>query len=169
MSTVFIIMGVSGSGKSTVGSRLAAELGAPFYDGDDFHPPQNVAKMAQGLPLNDADRSPWLARLRDLIAQHLARGESAVVACSALKASYREQLGQGTPGVRLVYLHGSPELLRARMAARQGHFMKAQMLESQFATLEPPSAQEALILSAEKGVADLVEQIRSATPPSVSW
>jgi len=169
MSTVFIIMGVSGSGKSTVGSRLAAELGAPFYDGDDFHPPQNVAKMAQGLPLNDADRSPWLARLRDLIAQHLARGESAVVACSALKASYREQLGQGTPGVRLVYLHGSPELLRARMAARQGHFMKAQMLESQFATLELPSAQEALILSAEKGVADLVEQIRSATPPSVSW
>lgn len=169
MSTVFIIMGVSGSGKSTVGSRLAAELGAPFYDGDDFHPPQNVAKMAQGLPLNDDDRAPWLARLRDLIAQHLARGEAAVVACSALKASYREQLGQGTPGVRLVYLHGSPELLRARMAARQGHFMKAQMLESQFATLEPPSAQEALILSAEEGVADLVEQIRSATPPSVSW
>lgn len=159
MTTVFVIMGVSGSGKTTVGLALAQKLGVPFYDGDNFHPPENVAKMASGIPLDDDDRYPWLVRLHDLIADHLARGETAVVACSALKKNYRDQLRQGNEGVYLVYLQGSLNLIRERMQARQAHFMKAEMLHSQFEALEPPSAHNTLIVSVEQGVDSIVNYI----------
>lgn len=159
MSRVFVIIGVSGSGKTTVGLALAQKLKAPFFDGDDFHPPENVAKMASGVPLDDDDRYPWLARLHDLIADHLARGETAVIACSALKKKYRDQLRQGNEGVSIVYLKGSLNLIWERMAARQGHFMKADMLQSQFEALEPPSPHNTLIISVEQNVDNIVDHI----------
>ncbi len=159
MSRVYVIMGVAGSGKTTVGSALAGKLGAPFYDGDAFHPPENVAKMRQGIPLEDEDRVPWLARLRDLIGEHLARGETAVIACSALKKQYRNRLRQGNEGLCLIYLQGSPALIEERLKARQAHFMKADMLQSQMAILEPPSPHEALVVNIEQSVADIVNEI----------
>jgi gluconokinase len=163
MTTVFVIMGVSGCGKTTVGLALAQKLGAPFFDGDDFHPPQNVAKMSQGIPLDDDDRYPWLARLHDLIADHLARGESAVIACSALKKKYRDQLRQGNEGIRIVYLQGSFNLIWERMAARPAHYMKAEMLHSQFEALEPPSPHNTLIISVERSVDRIVDYIMQNT------
>ncbi|GHF18852.1 gluconokinase [Pseudolysinimonas yzui] len=129
-------MGVSGTGKSTIGRGLAETLGLPFVEGDDLHPPANVAKMAAGIPLTDADRAPWL----DRIAAELDR--PVVITCSALKRSYRDRLRAAAPDLVLVYLHGSPELLAARMAQRDGHFMPPSLLESQLATLEEPSADE---------------------------
>jgi gluconokinase len=162
MNRVFVIMGVSGSGKTTVGLALAQKLGAPFYDGDNFHPPQNIAKMAAGIPLDDEDRFVWLVRLHDLIADHLARGETAVVACSALKEKYREQLRQGNDGLCIVYLEGSFDLIRERMEARHSHYMKANMLQSQFETLEPPSPHDTLILSADDTVDNIVNSIVSS-------
>lgn len=137
MQTPVVVMGVSGSGKSTVGSLLAAELKLSFVDGDDLHPPENKKKMAAGIALNDADRAPWL----DAIAAVLARG-SVVVACSALKRCYRDRLRAGAPGLRLVYLKGTAELLAARMSARQHEFMPTRLLDSQLATLEEPEADE---------------------------
>lgn len=136
---IVIVMGVSGSGKTTVGRRLAESLGWPFHEGDDLHPPANVEKMAAGLPLTDDDRLPWLRELRRLIESHLAAGESAVIACSALKESYREILAGDAEGVCFVHLTGSRELLRRRLEQRQGHFMKPAMLDSQLAALEPPA------------------------------
>lgn len=129
-------MGVSGTGKSTVGRGLAETLGLPFVEGDDLHPPANVAKMAAGIPLTDADRAPWL----DRIAAEL--GRPLIITCSALKRSYRDRLRAAAPDLVLVYLHGSPELLASRMAQRDGHFMPQSLLESQLATLEEPSADE---------------------------
>ncbi len=129
MSTAYIIMGVSGCGKSTVGEALAAELNCPYYDGDDFHSTENVVKMAGGVPLNDDDRRPWLAILRDLIADHLARNQSAVLACSALKKTYREQLHDGNAGARFVYLKGDFETILQRMQVRSGHYMQSNMLQ----------------------------------------
>jgi len=155
-------MGVSGSGKTTVGLALAQKLGAPFYDGDNFHPPQNIAKMAAGIPLDDEDRFVWLVRLHDLIADHLAQGETAVVACSALKKKYREQLRQGNDGLHIVYLEGSFDLIRERMEARHPHYMKANMLQSQFETLEPPSPHDTLILIADDAVDNIVNRIVSS-------
>ena len=119
MRRVFVILGVSGSGKTTVGLALAERLNVPFYDGDDFHPPENVVKMCNGIPLDDQDRAPWLARVHDLIADHLARGETAVIACSALKKKYRDRLRAGNDGVYIVYLKGSLNLIWERMEARQ--------------------------------------------------
>lgn len=159
MSRVFVIMGVSGSGKSTVGLALAQRLEAPFYDGDDFHPPENIAKMSNGIPLNDDDRYPWLARLHALIAKHLAQSETAVIACSALKKKYRDQLRHGNDGVCIIYLEGSFNLIWERMRARQVHFMQASMLQSQFDTLEPPSPQNTLIVSVEHGIDHIVDHI----------
>lgn len=132
-----ILMGVAGSGKTTIGRRLAAELGWKFYDADDFHPPANVAKMARGMPLDDADRRPWLDALRVVVRRSLERGERGVLACSALKAGYRTCL-MLDERVKLVYLKGSFDLIRERLANRRGHFMSAAMLESQFAALEEP-------------------------------
>jgi gluconokinase len=140
----FIVMGVSGSGKSTVGKALAEKLGWDFFDADDFHPQANIAKMAAGIPLDDSDRAPWLAALSDQLFATLKAGRHPVLACSALKEIYRKQLLDGKDGVEIIYLRGSYDLLLERMSTREGHFMKPEMLKSQFATLEEP--QNALVL-----------------------
>ena len=136
---VVVVMGVSGSGKTTLGEALAARLGCEFIDADDHHPAQNVAKMAAGVPLEDADRWPWLEALNRLLRGKCARGESAVLACSALKQAYRDRLGAGIDDWRLVYLKGSIEQIRARLVERRHRYMPASLLESQFAALEPPA------------------------------
>ncbi|MBE2200776.1 MAG: gluconokinase [Anaerolinea sp.] len=151
-------MGVSGCGKSTVGQALAARLGCPFYDGDDFHPPENVAKMASGVPLDDDDRAPWLARLAALLAEHGERGETAVLACSALKKAYRDQLRSGEQ-VQFIYLAGSFDLIWQRMSVRADHYMQPAMLQSQFATLEPPAPTEAVVVSVDQDIESIVAQI----------
>lgn len=132
-------MGVSGSGKSTVGEKLAEELGWIFFDADDYHPPQNVSKMSAGNPLNDDDRAPWLAILHDLIDVHIRASRPMVLACSALKQIYRDQLLEGNPTTEIVYLKGDFELIWKRMQARKNHYMLPEMLHSQFATLEEPA------------------------------
>jgi gluconokinase len=155
---VVIVMGVAGSGKSTVGVALAAALGWRFVDADDHHAPESVAKMARGEPLTDADRWPWLDRLRAMIVAALAADESLVVACSALKAAYRARLvGGDAQRVRFVHLTGTPEVLRARLEGRAGHFMKPGMLASQLAALEPPD--DALTLDIARPVEALVAEI----------
>lgn len=143
MTRRVLVMGVSGAGKSTVGTLLARRLGVDFADADDFHPAANVAKMRAGSPLTDEDRWPWL----DAIGAWLDGREAAggVVTCSALKRLYRDRLLATRPGVRLLYLHGDPALIMARQAARQGHFMPASLMASQFATLEPPAPEEKAI------------------------
>jgi len=145
--TGFVIMGVSGSGKTTVGKALAEKLGWDFFDADDFHPPENIAKMAAGIPLNDSDRTPWLGALSDLLFTTLKAGRHPVLACSALKESYREQLLEGKDGVEVIYLKGSYDILWARMSVRQSHFMKPEMLKSQFDILEEPENALALDVS----------------------
>ena len=137
-----VVMGVSGCGKSTVGRALAARLGVPFIEGDEWHPPRNVALMAAGTPLTDDDRRDWLHALAGQLAQAAAQGQGLVLSCSALKRSYRDQLRAGAPGLRFVHLHGSPDLLAARMATRPGHYMPPSLLPSQLETLEPPTADE---------------------------
>jgi gluconokinase len=135
---IIILMGVSGSGKTTIGARLARVLGWPFYDGDRFHPPANIAKMQQGMPLTDEDRWPWLQALRAHIEICIQQGVSAVLACSALKQAYREYLVMDEAEVKLVYLKGDYDLIYERLAHRQGHFMSPGLLASQFAALEEP-------------------------------
>ena len=134
---VVLVMGVAGSGKTTVGRRLADALGWEFYDADDFHPRANVEKMARGVPLDDEDRGPWLEALREVVRAALERGGGAVLACSALKECYRERL-LVDERVKLVYLKGDRGLLRRRLSARRGHFMRPEMLDSQLAALEEP-------------------------------
>ena len=134
---IVILMGVSGVGKTTIGRLLADRLSCPFLDADDFHPPQNVAKMRRGVPLDDTDREPWLEGLRAEITRRLDRGESAVLACSALKQSYRDRL-QVRDAVRVVYLRGDAALIRDRLLARRGHYFDPGLLASQFAALEEP-------------------------------
>jgi gluconokinase len=158
MTTLYVIMGVSGCGKTTVGQALAGQLNCPFYDGDDFHPPENVAKMSRGIPLNDDDRAPWLARLAALIERHLVEGETAVLACSALKKQYRDQL-RVSDRVRFIYLEGSFDLIWERMQARPNHYMKADMLHSQFEALEPLAAAEAVTIPIAQNVDTIVTQI----------
>lgn len=133
---IIVLTGVSGSGKTTVGKLLAHNLGWPFLDGDDLHPPNNVKKMTRGVPLGDEDRLPWLDALRERMAAMVERGESAVVACSALKKAYRDRLRGNLPQIRLVYLRGSYDLIEQRMRERRGHFFKADLLKSQFEILE---------------------------------
>jgi gluconokinase len=135
---VIVVMGVSGSGKTTVGQLLAAALGAEFAEGDAYHPPENIEKMRRGIPLEDADRWPWLQTLAAQIDRWLAAGTPVVLACSALKQRYRDILAKGRPGVRFVHLEGDKALIRRRLDARQGHYMPAILLDSQFAALEPP-------------------------------
>lgn len=157
-STIFIVvMGVSGSGKSTVGKSLAETLGWPFYDADAFHPEANVEKMSRGIPLTDADRLPWLERLHQLIGESLAKQQSAVLAASSLKESYRKLMQGQHEHVQFVYLKGSYDFILQRMQARQHHFMKPEMLKSQFATLEEP--QSALTVSIEADVPAIVQEI----------
>lgn len=153
----YIVMGVSGCGKSSVGRALAASLGWDFYDADDFHPPENIAKMAGGTPLNDEDRAPWLARLHALIESCLLEHRPGVLACSALKERYRQVLLAGNPGVQLVYLKGSYDLIWARMLQRPGHYMKPHMLQSQFEALEEP--QNARVVDVALAVDEIVKQI----------
>eukprot|EP01037_Dinobryon_pediforme_P001514 gene1514-1537_t len=141
-AAVVLVMGVSGSGKTTIGALLAGTLGWDFADGDDLHPPANVAKMRSGTPLTDEDRWPWLDAIAAWIDAHRQNGTPGVITCSALKRVYRDRLLAGRDDVRLVYLHGSFEVVAGRQAARQGHFMPASLIQSQFATLEEPGPDE---------------------------
>lgn len=134
---VIILMGVTGSGKTTIGRLLSKELGWKYYDADDFHPRANVEKMSSGIPLNDDDRRPWLEALSDLIRHCLERGENAVLACSALKESYRKFLLVDEK-VKLIYLKGDRDLIQKRLNARRGHYMNPALLDSQFEALEEP-------------------------------
>ncbi len=155
-------MGVSGSGKSTVGKALAEALGCPFMDGDDLHPAANIAKMTAGQPLTDEDRAPWLAAVAGWIDAQLAAGEGGVVACSALKAVYRRVLVQGRAQVRLVFLDGSKALIAERLAHRAGHFMPPGLLDSQFETLERPGpSEDAIVIPIELPIAEQVQQVAS--------
>jgi ACS family D-galactonate transporter-like MFS transporter len=158
-SIVIVLMGVAGSGKTTVGRRLAEELGWSFQDADEFHPPENIAKMAAGVPLDDGDRAPWLAAIRAGIDGALARDEGAVFTCSALREAYRRIIVADPGRVRLVHLRGSPELIRERMRQRQGHFMKEAMIQSQFAVLEPPG--DAIPVDVAGAPEQIVRQIRA--------
>lgn len=135
---LILLMGVAGSGKSTVGRQLAADLGWTYHEADDFHSAANKDKMSRGLPLDDADRAPWLAAIRAAMEASLAAGQPAVFTCSALKAQYRHVLLDGLDGVTLVHLTGDRALLLSRLQGRSGHYMKPAMLDSQLATLEPP-------------------------------
>lgn len=135
MASPIVAMGVSGSGKSTVGAALAQRLRVPFADADDFHPPANIAKMTAGEPLNDDDRYPWLESIGEWLAQRCESG--GVMSCSALKRKYRDQLRRHCPDVEFLHLHGTPEVIAKRQASRPGHFMPASLLASQFETLEP--------------------------------
>ena len=151
-------MGVSGSGKTTVGKLLAEQLGWEFADGDDYHPATNVEKMRNGIPLTDADRAPWLSTLRGLIAEWIAAKHNAVLACSALKRSYRAELQVG-PEVQVVYLRGTPRLLQQRLHARSGHFMTEGMLASQLATLEEP--EKATVVDIGGSPEEIVNEIKA--------
>ena len=135
---IVVAMGVSGVGKTTLGNLLAQRLGCEFLDGDDWHPPANVAKMAAGTALSDEDRWPWLERLNAMLREHEARGQSVILACSALKQAYRERLLQGLVRCELVFLHGECELIQGRLEARKHRYMPASLLRSQIEALEPP-------------------------------
>ncbi|MGJ4892441.1 gluconokinase [Bradyrhizobium sp. HKCCYLRH3099] len=155
-----IVMGVSSSGKSTVGAALGERLGWRFEDGDSFHPPANVAKMSAGHPLTDEDRWPWLRAIAEEIARCRAHGEHIILACSALKRAYRDILVGSRDDVRLVYLSGSRELIADRMEHRENHFMPPGLLASQFATLEPPTADERPItVSVHAPIAAIVDEV----------
>lgn len=136
------MMGVSGSGKTTTGQALADRMGWPFVEGDSFHPPENVRKMSEGIPLDDQDRAPWLQALANEIAGAEARGESSVLSCSALKRSYRDILRSGAPRVCFLHVHGTRALLEDRLNHRAGHFFPPKLLESQLGTLEPLAPDE---------------------------
>jgi gluconokinase len=157
-------MGVSGSGKSTIADELAERIGWRYEDGDRFHPASNVAKMKAGHPLTDEDRWPWLQAIANEIDRVCNTGEHAVIACSALKRAYRDILVHGRSDVRIIYLKGSQQLIAGRLAQRKGHFMPAGLLDSQFATLEPPADSEnpvtvSIDASVESIVDDIVHQL----------
>ena len=160
-----VVMGVSGSGKSTIADHLAGRLGWRYEDGDVFHPASNVAKMSAGQPLTDEDRWPWLQAIADEIDRVCAASERAVIACSALKRTYRDILVHGRNDVRIVFLNGTQDLIASRLAARKGHFMPAGLLASQFKTLEPPQPGERPIAvsidaSVETIVDDIIRQLK---------
>ncbi|MDQ3003398.1 MAG: gluconokinase [Fibrobacterota bacterium] len=154
---VLLLMGVSGSGKTTVGKMLAERLGWPFYDGDDFHPKSNVDKMSQGLALNDRDRGPWLLALHDLLIGITARKGCAVLAASVLKQDYRDRVAKGIGGIKLVYLKGEYPILQERLKRRQGHPFKAALLGSQFEILEEPA--DALLVRVDTPAESMVDCI----------
>ena len=168
-----IVMGVSGSGKSTIAEKLAQHLSWRYEDGDKFHPASNVAKMSAGHPLTDEDRWPWLQAIADEIDRACKAGEHVIIACSALKHSYRDVLVHGRDDVRIVYLRGTQELIAGRLAQRRGHFMPPGLLASQFKTLEPPDPDEhPLTVSIDASVEHIVDDITgrlrlspSSTPP----
>ncbi len=156
---IIVLMGVTGSGKSTVGELLSADLGWDYYDADDFHPPANVDKMAQGIPLEDEDRWPWLEGLAAEIDRWLAADRGAILACSALKESYRQILVGGRPQVRIVHLKGPKDLIATRLAERVDHYMPAALLDSQFHALEEPTA--ALTVGITAAPTEIAAEIRA--------
>lgn len=158
--TLVLITGVAGSGKSTIGRRLATEIGWDYFEADDFHPAANVAKMSRGEPLNDSDRAPWLASIRARMDECAARGMPAVFSCSALKAAYRQALVSGQADVLIVFLKADPEIVTRRIASRSGHFMKADLVRSQFESLEPPD--KALVIDARMAPDEIVQRIRAS-------
>ena len=156
-AALVVVMGVSGSGKSTVGAALAQRLRVPFADADDFHPPANIAKMATGQALDDGDRFPWLEAIGEWLAEHTETG--GVMSCSALKRRYRDQLRRHASGLVVVHLDGTPEVIARRQSSRPGHFMPASLLASQFATLEPLAPDEdAVVIDVDQVVDAIVEQ-----------
>lgn len=154
---IVVLMGVSGSGKTSVGQALASRTGWPVQDADDFHSAASIEKMRNGIALEDADRWPWLDRMNAMLAEKNARGESVLLACSALKQKYRDRLAQGGVPIRWVYLKGSFDLIRQRLEARKNHYMKAGLLESQFATLEEPT--DAIVADIDAEPAAIAEAI----------
>lgn len=175
---IYILMGVSGSGKSTFGEFLSEKLGWPFYEGDNFHPLENVEKMSRGEPLTDQDRFPWLLKLHEVIESERSSGSDALVACSALKRLYRQILLHGSkalcslvnpdhhtlpsniPDVFFLFMHGDYNLIYQRMVARRGHYMKENLLRSQFEDLEPPSDDEnMLLLDIRMSITDMAAQV----------
>lgn len=168
MTRALIIMGVAGSGKTTVGRLLARRLGWEFEDADSFHPPANIAKMEQAIPLNDDDREPWLGALRALIQGRLDQNRSLVLACSALKEKYRRKIAGDDERVRFVYLKGTYALIAKRLQSRDGHYMPASLLDSQFADLEEPD--DAIVVHVGEAPDELVRrietQLRDSLPPT---
>lgn len=160
---IVVVAGVSGCGKTTVGALLAKDCGWEFHDADDFHSAASVAKMKRGAPLTDDDRWPWLDRLNSLLQDSERQGKSLVLACSALKQVYRDRLARGCAAVRFVFLDVDAELIRARLAARRGHYMNPKLLDSQLAILELP--QDALRLDAAESPATLAGRIKTAFAP----
>lgn len=147
-SSRILVMGVSGSGKTHIGRLVAERLGADFIDGDDYHSPASIDKMARGVPLNDEDRKVWLETLAGKFADYRKRGVSVVIGCSALKRRYRDTLRRGDPALKILFLSGSREQLHHRLTSREGHFFKGdRMLDSQLADLEPPGEEEAVELN----------------------
>ncbi|MDN7131716.1 gluconokinase [Halomonas sp. MC140] len=164
-----LVMGASGCGKSLIGENLGQALGATFIDGDDYHSPENVAKMASGTPLNDNDRQGWLDTLAALFANYQAQNETVVIACSGLKRRYRDRLRNGDSELRILYLEGTRELLRERLETRAGHFFKGDsMLASQLADLEPPGSDEAMTASIALSPSTIVGQFIATLAPPLS-
>jgi len=159
----FVLMGVAGSGKTAVGTRAAERLGWVFLDADDFHPKSNVEKMRQGIPLTDEDRKPWLERLHEELRNRLAAGTSLILACSALKDSYRSILHQGLPAIEFVYLNVDHDTVLDRLGHRQAHFFPKELLDSQFAALQSPK--DAIVVNANLPLDDVVQQVVTAAQP----
>jgi gluconokinase len=156
---IVMVIGVSGSGKTTVGKLLAQSLNWDFSDADDFHPPANIEKMSRGIPLEDADRLPWLLHLQSTIDRWLLENKNVVLACSALKASYRKMLFRDKQQMKIVYLKGDFDLFATRLKTRENHYMKVDLLSSQFATLEEP--EDAIIIDASQPLKVMVRQIEN--------
>jgi gluconokinase len=159
MTTGYLVMGVSGCGKSTIARLLAEKLDWLFFDADDFHPVANITKMKEGIPLTDADRQPWLERLSGLLRSEVAAERHPILACSALRQSYRDTLLRGLPGFRIVYLKGDRDLIASRMQNRPGHFMPAALLDSQFAVLEEPSGPEVVVADLRLSPSEILDLI----------
>jgi gluconokinase len=157
---VILIMGVSGSGKTTIGNDLASELDWKFRDADEFHSAANIEKMRQGIPLNDDDRRPWLQALRQAIDEALQSNANLILACSALKAAYRQVLGEPSDQIKSVYLKGSFEMIEQRIKQRQGHYMKANLLRTQFDALEEPN--DAIVVEIDQSSSAIVQQIKNS-------
>jgi carbohydrate kinase, thermoresistant glucokinase family len=166
----FILMGVSSTGKTSVGTEVAHRLGIKLIDGDDLHPRANIIKMGEGHPLNDEDRAPWLERIRDAAFSLEHKSEIGIIVCSALKKKYRDQIRDGNSNVKFLFLHGSYDVILERMRQRKGHYMKESMLKSQFETLEVPGADEPDVISIDINAPfdEVVERCIQALQPYLS-